>query len=689
MDQIIKHIIKLRKTILILFAVLIVFSVIALKGTTMNYSMADYLPTEANSTQGLDVMNESFEESMPNLSVMINDVTIQEALNYKALISDIEGVSEVLWLDDIVGYSELQTVPTAFMDQAIVENYYKDGAALLSVVIENGMKGLATSDIYTIIGEDNHMTGEALGTASAMSGASSETANAMLILIPILIFMLIIATDSWIEPIFFMTTIGIAILINMGTNIIFGEISFITGTISPILQLAVSMDYAIFLLHSFTEKRKQYEPEEAMYHAMKASMPTVGASALTTIVGFSALIFMQFGIGSDLGINLFKGIALSFISVMVFLPVITLIFYKLVDKTMHRSLLPHPKRLSGFLMKIKVPLLIIAIILVIPSFLGQSQMNFMYGDEPEGEGSRSYRDQQIIDDSFGNQQVLALIIPQEEGVRELALTEELSTIDGVNQVISYANMVGLKVPESYVPDQAVSQFYGNSYSRVLLYTDLESESERSFLAVEEILNTTESYYSDYYLVGQSPSLNDMRKVVDIDVKRVNIIAVVGILLVLILTFKSLSIPLVLVFTIESAIWMNLAVPYFQGLSINFIGYLVISTIQLGATVDYAILLTHRYLEAREEMSAKEAMLHAITNNISAVLVSATILASAGFVLAATSSQAMVGEIGILLGRGTVLSFLMVVGVLPALLVLLDRFIQKTTIGQKFHSKEDL
>ncbi len=684
MNQILHGIIKFRKTILVLFGIAIVLSLLLLSGTSVNYNMIDYLPKEANSTQAIDVLEAEFDQGMPNLTVMVKDLSIQEALDMKDRLLAVEGVEEVMWLDDVVGKDQLISVPVTYLDEDIRNSYYKDETALYSLVIASGMEGGAVEGVYEVIGEDNAITGEALGTASTQMGAVSEVANAMMILLPIIVIMLIIATDSWIEPIFFMGTIGIAILINMGSNVFLGEISFITKTVSPILQLAVSMDYAIFLLHSFTEKRKTYEPNEAMFHAMKESMPTVAASALTTIIGFSALIFMRFGIGADLGINLFKGIALSFISVMVFLPVVTLIFYKWIDKTMHKNFMPHPGGLSRMLLKIRIPMLILSLLLVVPAFLGQSSVEFMYGMDIETEESRSARDKAAIEETFGNDQVLLLMVPRQERTLEVELIDDLRELPFMKEVVAYGNMVGTKVPLEYVPEEAVDNFYSENFARIILYTNLANEGDRSFEAVDTIKDIAASHYDEYYLAGQPPTLNDMKNVVAIDLARINLIAVIGIFIVLLLTFRSLTIPLILIFTIESAIWINLSVPYFSGITISFIGYLILSTVQLGATVDYAILMTHRYLDARKEMHKRDAMWHALTNNVAAVLISATILATAGFTLAATTGQALIKELGLLLGRGTVLSFVMVVAVLPALLVLFDKLIQYTTLGHGFH-----
>jgi predicted RND superfamily exporter protein len=477
---------------------------------------------------------------------------------------------------------------------------------------------------------------------------------------------------------------GVAIIINMGTNIIFGEISFITQTVSPVLQLAVSLDYAIFLLHSFNDYRKIHEPKKAMILAMKQAMPSVAASAATTVIGFAALVFMRFGIGADLGLNLLKGIIFSFISVMVFLPVITLICYKAIDKTKHRKLMPDLKKAGALLMRVRIPFFILSLIIVIPGFLAQSNTQFMYGMGSMTGTSRAGQDTLHIDEKFGKDNALVLLVPKENAGKETELCDALSEIPHVTSIVSFVTAVGAEIPPEFIPKEAVEQFYSEHYTRIILYTDTADEGEAAFDTVQAVLNTSAIYYDTYYLAGQSATLYDMKNVVSIDIEVINIVAVIGIFIVLLITFRSLSLPLLLLFTIETAIWINLSVPYFTGQSLSFIGYLIISTVQLGATVDYAIYFTNTYMNNRKTLPKKDAMRITIEENLVAILISAGILATAGFTLAFTTSNPIIGELGTLLGRGTLLSLIMVACVLPALLVLFDKFIQKTTLNNKFH-----
>lgn len=675
---------KYRKTVLVLFVIIGLLSAAATSFVSVNYNMVDYLPEEARSTTAIRIIQEEYGGEMPNVRVMLTNVSIQEALTYKDKISEIQGVSSVTWLDDVIGLNTLTSTPLDFLDPTLLKNYYKESSALLTLSVESGQEKDAVSAIYNLIGDSNAASGDGVNTATSQEMSFSEVMKAVAILVPVIILILIVSTTSWIEPVLFLASIGIAVIINMGTNLFFGEVSFITQAISPILQLAVSLDYAIFLLHSFNEFRTEHEPVKAMQLAMKKALSAISASAATTVLGFLALTAMRFRIGPDLGINLVKGVILSFVSVMIFLPALTLIAFKYIDKTKHRPFIPEFKGIGAKLLKIRIPFLIIAVVLVVPCFLAQSNTEFMYGMGGITKAARVGRDTAAIDERFGKENTLVLIVPKENAGREAELSEALARIPHINSVVSYASAVGAEIPAQYVPEQVVKQFYSENYTRIILYADTPEEGELTFETIEAVMAETANYYGTYYMAGQSATLYDMRSIVSVDTGFVNLIAIIGIFIVLLITFKSLTMPLILLFTIETAIWINLSFAYFAGQSFNFIGYLVISTVQLGATVDYAILLTDRYLGNRRIMHKFEAMKKTVDENLEAIIISAVILATAGFTLALTSTNPIISELGTLLGRGTVLSFLMVIGVLPALLMLLDRVIEKTTLKSGFY-----
>lgn len=680
MDQIASFIIKHRKKILISFIMIAIICAVLQAFVKKNYDMVDYLPVEAESTKGLSIMNSEFSETMPNTNVMIRDVTIMQALEFKERLQGLKGVTQVIWLDDMIDLKQ----PVEMNDTDTVEDFFKDGNALFSVTIEKGMERETSRALRDLVGEDNLISGEAPDLAAMQDSTLSEVIGAMIILIPAVLIILLLSTSSWIEPLLFMATIGIAILINMGTNLFLGEISFMTNSISPILQLAVSLDYAIFLLHSFADNRKKYDNvEEAMHKAIKASIVTVAASALTTLFGFMALMFMKFGIGADLGINLAKGIIFSFVTTMIFLPALVLSCYKLADKTSHRSFLPEFKNINRILSKLAIPVIILVVILIIPGYLGQRRTEFAYGSAEATESSRSGVDRLAMEQIFGKSTVMVVLVPRTDIAKERKLTEDIQELSHVTSVMSYTNMVGTAIPEQYLGEDILDQFYSEQYARLIIYTDTPEEGEVAFETVERIRNITKTYYGEKaYSLGQSTNLYDMKKIIEKDNTIVNIIAIIAIFLVLLFSFKSLSLPVLLVITIEAGIWFNLSVPYFMGSKINFIGYLVLSTVQLGATVDYAILLTDRYLKHRKELSAKQAIHTSLGETFKSILVSASTLSIAGFTLNMTSSNSAAADIGLLLGRGTIFSFVMVTCFLPTMLLLLDRVIASSTLKQK-------
>lgn len=671
------------------FAIALICVLLALT-VKVNFNLVDYLPEDTESTRAIEVMAKEFDESVPNARVMIHDVTVTEALECKKELEALNDVSAVMWLDDMVNLG----IPMEMQNQDIVEQYYRNGNALFEVTIPSGAETEAMVEIYDLIGDENNATGEAVNTADAKSMTGSETTNAILILVPLIILILILSTTSWMEPVFFLLAIGLSIIINFGTNVIFGEISFITMTVSPILQLAVSLDYAIFLLHAFQKFREtENDVVHAMRLAMKKSFSAIAASAATTFFGFAALGFMEFRIGTDLGIALVKGIVFSFLCVIIFLPAFTLTAYKLLDKTKHRRFLPTFKSIGKPLAYLRIPVFLIVIIIVVPCYLAQSHTDFTYGmGASSTSDTRTIRDSEAIKEEFGQSTPTVVLVPRGDTPREVELSSKLDEIPHVTSVVSYTNSVGAEIPTGYLSDAVTTQFYSDNYARIIVYADTMSEGSEAFAVVESIRESSRELYGDEGLTaGQAVSLYDIKTTVTRDNQVTNTLAIIAILLVLLITFRSVMFPLVLLVTIESAIFINLAIPYFTGDSLNYIGFLIINTVQLGATVDYAILFTDNYRLNRMRMNVKAALKKTLGDTFFSILVSASILSSAGFVLYLTSTQDIVSILGLLLFRGTLLSFLMVVTFLPGALLIFDKAIAKTTWHSRFYygPKRDL
>lgn len=648
----------------------------------MNYNLVEYLPEDAPSTEAMDVMEREFATGLADTRLLIHDVTIPEALEFKDQLKAVDGVTDVIWLDDAYDIK----IPLEMADKALIETYYKDNNALFNFAIREGEEVTATDEIYDLIGEDNAMAGEAVNTAVQQKMTFSETMLAASILIPIIIIILILSTTSWMEPVFFLTAIGVSVLINLGTNIFLGEISFVTQAVAPILQLAVSLDYAIFLLHSFADYRKEIpDVKTAMQKAIKRSFPAIIASASTTFFGFMALSFMKFEIGSDLGLNLVKGIALSFISVMVFLPALTVTFYKWIDRTKHRPFLPRFNKVGQNIIKLRIPVLLIVLVLIVPAFLAQSKTDFTYGFGDQPENTRSGEDIALIEDMFGKNSQLVALVPRGDMAREEQLVAEIERMPHVTSVIAYVNAVGSAIPPDYLEQSAIESFYSDHYSRMIIQTNTDFEGEVAFHLLDRLIHVIEAYYeTDTYVLGESATLYDMKDVIERDNKLVNLLTVVTIAFVLLITFRSLSYPVILLLTIQASVWINLSVPYFTESPLVYIGYLIISTVQLAATVDYAILLSEDYTQKRKSLPVKEAIVRTINEKTYSIAVSASVLSSVGFIMWLTSTNPIVAAIGLLLGRGALLAFLMVLFLLPGLLIILDKVIEKTTLKANFY-----
>lgn len=682
MDRFATFVIEHTKPIVWITLVLAVVGAVMTLLVPINYNLAEYLPETTESMRAVDTMEDEYGMAVPNARVMVDDVDIAEALEYKERLGSAEGVEAIMWLDDVVDLS----VPIEMLNADTVAQYYKDGHAIFDITIASGAESEAMDAVYAIIGEGGHASGQAVSTAEMKAMTVTEVVNAVFILVPLILLILVLSTTSWIEPILFLLAIGVSVLMNMGTNLFMGEVSFIAFMVAPVLQLAVSLDYAIFLLHAF-QRFRETEPDakSAMRAAMKKSFSAIAASAATTFFGFAALCFMQFQIGMDLGLALVKGIVLSFLCVVVFLPAFTLTAYKLIDKTHHRRLLPTFRGIGKYLAPLRIPVFLIVLALMVPCFFAQSNTQFTYGmGSVEGSQTRASLDAAAIEDTFGQAETTVVLVPKGDMAREAELVGKLEQIPHVTAVVSYTNTVGMAIPVEFLDDAITSQFYSDNYARIIVYADTENEGDEAFAVVEQIRGETSALYGDAGMsAGYAASLYDMRDVVTVDNQVTNLIAICAIILVLLLTFKSATLPVVLIATIESAIFINLAVPYLSGDSLNYLGFLVINTVQLGATVDYAILFTDNYRKNRQAMAVRPALARTLGDTFFSILVSASILSITGGVLWLTSSNNIVSILGLLLCRGTLLSFLLVVTFLPGALLLFDKIIGKTTWRANF------
>lgn len=681
MEKFFEMVIKQRKKIMILFGILFLVSLYSRTLVSVNYDMNDYLPSESSSTVALNVMEEEFPGGIPNARIMIRNVSVPEALDYKAELEQIDGVTQVTWLDDTVNIKE----PLEVMDQEVLRNYYLNRTALYTVTIEEEKVLSAVADIRSLIGEENAMTGSAVSTAVATESTVDEIRLIAGFAVIFVFFILTLTMTSWVEPFVVLLGLGVAIILNDGSNVLFGEISFVTNAAGNILQLAVSLDYSVFLIHRFEECRKE---EEDVYKAMKQALvkstSSILSSGLTTVIGFLALVLMKFGIGPDLGLALAKGIAISLIVVFVFMPGLILFTYKWMDAARHRSFMPSFKGVGKQIVKWMIPLAAIFLLIIVPSYLASTQNEYYYGaSRIFGRGTELGDDAADIQEVFGKMDTYVLMVPKKDTATEIQLISKLKQLPQVTDVIAFVEQAGAEIPYEYLDEDTLKQLESEHYSRIVLSVDADYEGKETTKLIEQIESIAQSHYPDsYYLAGEGISTYDLMNTVTKDMVKVNLVAIGAVFVILLFTMKSIMLPVILVLTIETAIWVNLSFPYYMETPLFYIAYLIISSIQLGATVDYAILFTERYKENRQQLEKKESIVETVSNVTVSILTSGICLTVVGFLLGAISTHGLLAQLGNLLGRGTLCSLFAVLFVLPGLLYITDRsFIKVKNVSE--------
>jgi predicted RND superfamily exporter protein len=687
-DKVADLLVRFRKAILIAFIAAAALSALLALGVEVNYDLTQYLPQDSNTAEAMDRLEKEF--GYPEIgTVMVRDISIPNALAIKKEIESIDGVSLVIWLDDVADITQ----PIEFLDSETTESYYKGSNALFQVTyFENGYSPLTTDAIDNIRAMLTERVGEekfAVGGPQVASKALAETTerevlSISIVAVIIILVILLLLTDSWLAPFLYLGVIGAAVVINMGTNIFIGEISNVTQSTQAMLQLAISMDYSIFLFERFSlERENGATVTEAVKTAIKKSVSAISGSSLTTIAGFLALWFMDYGIGFDLGRVLVKGIIISLFSIMTLLPVLILFTAPLLEKLRHRSLMPSLNGFAKIVLKGKYLFIVLCILIMVPSFLAQRSNDFLYGEAGiNQEGSEIYEEEQEITEVFGEQNQAVLLVPKGKVVSEVALAKELQGKDYIKSVQSISSFADPGIPREFLPGRLTDNFVSDDYARMVLMLSVPTESDETFEAMEDMEKTISEHFEEYYLAGNSTAIYDIKQVVETDYETVNTISIVAVMFIILVVFRSLSLPLILTFVIEISIWMNMSIPYFAGNTMSFVGYMIVSSVQLGATIDYAILLADRYLEYREILPKRDAVLEAISTSGGSILTSFLILGTAGLSLGIVSQTAAISELGTLIGRGAFMSGIMVLILLPQLLVILDPLILKTTLRGK-------
>lgn len=686
-DLIIRH----RRSIEKLFTVLVLLSLLCFPMVGVNYDLTKYLPDSTPSAQALDIMQQEF--TYPGMGrVMLQDVTLYEAKNIKDRIAEVDGVDMVMWCDittNIYGSS-------LFIDYDSITDYYKDGNAYMDVIFAEKDSAARTHravhTIEQIVGDRGLVAGSAVSDTNLGPTINGEVARVMALAVVIIFLILTLTTTSWFEPVLFLSVLGIAILLNMGSNLIFGEISFLSNAVGAVLQLACSMDYSIFLLHAFTEERANgIEPEQAMANALRRAFSSIGASGATTIVGFLALALMRFGIGPDMGFVLAKGIALSLLTVLLLMPALILRFQGVISRTQHRSFIPRQSRKLGErAYRIRKPVLAVVAILILPCYVAQGMADFTYGNEAvsNSPGTAVYEAEQQMNEAFGQSNMMLALVPLDGNVTEQAMCDELEALPYVRYALGLASVLPDGIPESFLPESVTGLMHGEAWARVILNVRSAGESDAAFRYADEIRSVIDRYYPDEqtYLVGVTPSTQDIKEIIVPDNQLVNLVSLLGVALVVAITYKSLLLPVVVLIPIECAVLINTALPYIYGQRTMYLGFIIVSCIQLGATIDYSILLTGNYLDARAQGDKKEAAIRAVSVSAESVLTSGMILMTVAYGLYFLTSVEAISGLGQLIGRGALISMGLVLFLLPECLMLFDRWIVKPDYAHKKHEK---
>lgn len=688
-DLIINH----RKLIEKIFTVLVLLSLICAPMVGINYDLTKYLPDSSPSAQALDIMEDEF--TYPGMGrVMLKDVTLYEAKNIKDRIADVDGVDMVMWADlttNIYGSSE-------FIDYDDIDDYYHEDnqTAYMDIVFKDKDSSTQTHkairQIEQIVGDHGLVAGSATSDTNLGPTINKEVARVMVLAVIIIYIILTITTTSWFEPVMFLSILGIAIVINMGTNIFLGEISFLSNAVGAVLQLACSMDYSIFLLHAFTQERAQgIEPEQAMANAWRSAFSSVFASGMTTIVGFAAMCLMNFGIGPDMGIVLAKGIAISLATVLLLMPALILRFQDIVAKTKHRPFIPTQSRgIGNFAFRIRRPLFIAVLLIIIPCYVAQGMANFSYGNEAvaNSPGTPVYEAEQQMNAEFGKSNMMIALVPLDSNLTEKQMTDEIDDLPYVKYALSLSSVLPEGIPEDFLPENITSIMHSEHWARVIINVRSSGESEDAFHFADSIRAIVNRYYpgETTYLVGVTPSTQDIKSIIVPDYNRVNIVSLLGVALVVALTYKALILPLVVLIPIECAIFINTALPYIYGQRTMYLGFIIVGCIQLGATVDYSILMTGNYLDARTQGDKKEAAIRAVSTSAESVMTSGMIVMTVAYGLYFMTSVEAISSLGRLIGRGAFISVIMVLFFLPMCLMIFDRFIVKPDHAERKHAK---
>lgn len=680
-----KWVVKCRIPILILAVALLVPSLIGMIMTRINYDMLTYLPGDIDTVVGQDILMDEFGKGAFSF-VIIEGMDPEDVSSLREDISHVDHVDTVLWYDDFADVS----VPMEILPSKLYDAFNSGDSTMLAIFFDTSTSSDDTMEAITAIrsiaGKQCFVSGMSAMVTDLKDLCEKEEPIYVGIAVALACVAMMIFMDNWITPFVFLMSIGMAILLNMGTNYFLGEISYLTKALSAVLQLAVTMDYSIFLWHSYEEQKSMYEDnKEAMAVAINNTLTSVVGSSITTVAGFIALCFMSYTLGLDLGIVMAKGVILGVIGCVTTLPSMILVLDKLLQKTSHKSLLPDRGKVASGITKVFPVFLILFLGLVLPSYLSyKATNNEVYYDlgETLPEDMAYVVANSKLQEDFGvgaTHMVLVSTDVSDTDVR--AMIHEMENVEGIKYALGLESVVGPLVPEEMLPESVKEVLKSDDWELLLVNSEYKTATDEVNAQINELNTILKKYDSKGMLIGEAPCTKDLIETTDEDFKVVNTVSIVAIFVIIALVEKSITLPLILVAVIELSIFINLGLSHLTGTSLPFIAPICISTIQLGATVDYAILMTTRYKQERYEgRDKREAVTNALKVSIPSIIVSAMGLFSATFGVALYSDVDIISSLCDLMARGAIVSMFAVILFLPAMFMLFDKMICVTSIG---------
>ncbi len=679
-----KKIVKFRVPILILSIILLIPAVWGYVNTRINYDVLTYLPEDIETMQGQEIMTNDFGIGAFSM-LMVDGMEDKEIVKLKEKVEKVDGVENVLWYDSLADIS----VPQSMLPSKLYDEYNTEDGTMMAVFFKDGTSSdetmKAITEIRKITGEQCFLSGMSAIVEDTKELAEKETPLYVLIAVALSALVLAITMESIFVPVLFLLSIGIAIVYNLGTNVFFGEISYITKALAAVLQLGVTMDYSIFLMHSYQEQQVRYngDKERAMAHAISQTFSSVIGSSVTTVAGFIALCFMSFTLGKDIGIVMAKGVIFGVLVCVTVLPSMILCCDKLIEKTKHKPLLPDIGRISDKVTKRYVIYVVAFVILLFPAIYGNNHTGVYYNlDESLPKDLPSViANTKLKEDYNMNTTHMILVDSSVAGSDVKKMSQEIEKVDGVKWVLGLDNLVGSGVPTDMLPESVTGMLKNDKYQLLMVNSTYKVATDKVNKQIEQIDKIMDKYDKGAMLVGEGPLTKDLINITDTDFKRVSAVSIGIVFVIILLLFKSVTIPVILVGVIEFAIFVNMGIPFYTGTKLPFVASIVIGTIQLGATVDYAILMTTRYQRERSRGAGKfDAITTAHKFSAQSIIVSALSFFAATIGVGLYSNIDMISSLCILMARGALISMVVVVLILPSLFMVFDKIIVKTSKG---------